>query len=260
MTDHSPTARRAFTLVELLVVTSIIALLLALLLPAAQRTLEAADSMKCRSNLRAIGQATQNHVTDHYGRMPLTFEYWWYLPMGTGVGTPGQERIWPGIAKDLGYLPNPDAIWRCPSESRKMTALDLLVGPPDEIDSDNGSYAGNHNHIYPGWPTPPLSTPPGSGGRTEISWVHSSQIYSPGNVIFAYDSSDWPPPGNGFPAEWRQEGWFLWSYGHSYFMPTIHRHAPDLPNILFCDGHVAPFDLKDVRDPENWAIEGWNKP
>ncbi len=39
----------------------------------------------------------------------------------------------------------------------------------------------------------------------------------------------------------------------------MHRHAPDLSNMLFCDGHAVPFDLKDTRDPENWGIEGWNR-
>ena len=34
----------------------------------------------------------------------------------------------------------------------------------------------------------------------------------------------------------------------------------DMPNILYCDGHAAPTDLKNLRDPENWGIEGWNRP
>ena len=56
ITDHSPTARRAFTLIELLVVISIIALLIALLLPALQRAKEAADTAKCRANLKTIAR------------------------------------------------------------------------------------------------------------------------------------------------------------------------------------------------------------
>ena len=65
MTDHSPTPRRAFTLIELLVVISIIALLIALLLPALQRAKEAADSAKCKVNLRSIGQAIETYCADH---------------------------------------------------------------------------------------------------------------------------------------------------------------------------------------------------
>src|SRR5690349_10440092 len=61
--DPSRAVRRAFTLVELLVVIAIIGVLIALLLPAVQAAREAARRAQCANNLRQNGLAVQNYIS-----------------------------------------------------------------------------------------------------------------------------------------------------------------------------------------------------
>jgi len=67
---HSDDFRRAFTLVELLVVVGIIAILIAFLLPALARSREQAVRVQCMSNLRQRGLAVFMYANDNRGHLP----------------------------------------------------------------------------------------------------------------------------------------------------------------------------------------------
>lgn len=62
---------RGFTLIELLVVIAIIAVLIALLLPAVQAAREAARRAQCVNNLKQLGLAVQNYISQQNAFPPL---------------------------------------------------------------------------------------------------------------------------------------------------------------------------------------------
>lgn len=116
--SHMP----GFTLVELLVVISIISLLVSILLPALARAREAGRDVKCLSNLHSIGIAMATHAADYDGR----------LPYGNGGQSTGEHWM-PALAPYLG-ISNAHPNWDVVSYWADVHPLKPPYGPfPEAI-------------------------------------------------------------------------------------------------------------------------------
>ncbi|HEX8876704.1 MAG TPA: type II secretion system protein [Phycisphaerales bacterium] len=127
-------SRRAFTLIELLIVIAIIALLLSIGLPALRGARASAQTLKCLINMKSFAAATTSYAMDYKDQVfPALPRTKW--PNGTrvwpGDGIPeiprasiwaqdvkGRQRV-PGLLWP--YLANNQNVGECPSNKRRST-------------------------------------------------------------------------------------------------------------------------------------------
>ena len=88
-----------FTLVELLVVVSVIALLISILLPSLRKAREQAKTVKCSANEHAVGVAISTYLADSLGTYPPSYTY----PVDAD-GSWGMEDGEQDANKEHGYL------------------------------------------------------------------------------------------------------------------------------------------------------------
>lgn len=243
--------RRGFTLVELLVVIGIIAVLIAILMPALNRARQQALTVKCASNLHNMGIAMTMY-TQQYGAYP-----------GHASVVAGQTAaIWP---TRLRLFTNGDqGIWHCPAQEAGFewpktthgtaTAADSRFGyNPGEVVL--GVFSAVSCYGYNDWGTaPPTSNSReqrGLGGDIaplvfSVQEVRVSQVRSASDMIAIADSTsdnswDWnidPLQADQWPG--RIHG------GKMTKLPPLTPDPVNGSNVLFCDGHVEFHSQKDL--------------
>jgi prepilin-type N-terminal cleavage/methylation domain-containing protein/prepilin-type processing-associated H-X9-DG protein len=151
---------RAFTLIELLVVVAIIAVLIGLLLPAVQSAREAARRASCTNNLKQLGLAVHNYLSQQGVFPPFAENYsnvgfWQAWPIGwTGAMLGQLDQLAMYNALNFVY-----GAWDSQNTTVTVSAVSTLVCPSE----DKGP---------PNWPGTKLNYVANLGGPPSImTWT-----------------------------------------------------------------------------------------
>lgn len=101
--------RSAFTLIELLIVTAIIALLLAILLPSLHRAREQARQVVCRNNIRVLWSGVLQYALNNRDRVPFAED----INLTDPEADPFDPRVKSTIGTRLREYVEPN-FWKCP--------------------------------------------------------------------------------------------------------------------------------------------------
>lgn len=241
--------RRAFTLVELLVVIGIIAVLISLLLPALGRARESAKTIKCSSNLRQIGQAMLLYTQAYRDVLPIGYINWGHAGYTYGdhwanILVRSKCAIAPNAVNEPGF--NANSIFICPStrnvwdvtgwgkssrrDARHFTywnqsdiAWDTVAGKEVEVDgvSVRFSYMLNSGN----YARAPLAT--WSSGAFPVRKM-SREVERASELVLATDGNHFNPFG----------GTQDYRMGAGRHGPRSGPESQAQTNVLYFDGHV----------------------
>ena len=263
--NQSKGLRGGFTLVELLVVIGIIAILVALLLPALQKARRSAVQVTCQSNLRSIGQAYAMYVNDNRSSM-LPGEVRWPSSIGT-VSSRWYMQLRPYVNKNLSVTGDQNVsikVWRCPADetdggyaSKGAVFLPrLMPNPtpagirPDQEANLSGEYLGRsyavNQHGTTGWFRG--RTTPSNYGKATAYWIRTNKVRRAAETIIVSDL-DWyraNTDGHWLKPPFAPFG-TTWSHWEEILILTARRHPNNSLNVLFLDGHVASNPIAELR-------------
>ncbi len=141
-------ASRGFTLIELLIVIAIIAVLMAVLIPALNRAREMGKRATCMNNTKTLALAWSLYCSEHDGKMPRSqgavyegmMRGWVHGLTGTyatrPVDAPVAEQVAAIRAGELYPYTTTEKVYRCPvakrNEMRTYSGIPALNGPVAE--------------------------------------------------------------------------------------------------------------------------------